>query len=769
MKKKFKILLGVSSGLLLSGAVVLTSIHAESYLNYKNYVIDAAYAISDGYYMNLNSSNSPKLKYSPFYKEITFKNYNDEDIVFVTKRAQSYSGGFIRLSGGNSAQNPNDGGCFYNDFIEDSKNFNGLDGITSITVVFSSLNGKLTLKTGKDLNYNFTKELTSGVETTFSTLDAPSHFSLENLSGAGSENDVSIESITIKYHSYSYYEDLNPDFDNIMGTQAQQSIAPGASYTVTPNYNATNKNYLKLLYETNQNIKGEITYHNNSSTSTKRTELFYLEKDTTEFKTFLDAFRNSAKGKFEKTIESIKFTNVGKSTATFTLKQVFINNTSFTRSDNYFIQDSMIKASISLKLGGAISGIQNISTANGYNIQEYVTTDGEIKIRSRDNNTDDINNVIVNHPNLVNTFDLGREVQQSYYIGVDSSNGYTRGTYQNKTRDYNPVQAGDDGRNESQIVDFKITKLESGEITSIYVKTKACDWAKDNSLTNSYMENTYTIKNSLLYVTNRFVDWSGFTNYPFDDTYSPTYISNATAQTLGYNGKSTTTGYVGKQQLELPAFYVSHPLKYYSTVADNNNILIFDDKQGWDEGTSEQAHAYYGASGQANNMVVSGTYNGENTYKSSSNSGSYHYATRIHPENWLGYFNEDHFGVAVYIPANNYHHEGNRHVFLAGNYNSSHNADQKVNRAYLNSNYETTYAPYNKGSWITKKVDLTLESYLTDNNNYMSTKLGFFPHEYVPIEWTYAIGADYLNNLRTKFRNISDINNDFRVWSGAEI
>lgn len=769
MKKRNKTILLISGGLLLTAATVLTTIHAQSYLSYENTIIKAAYALTDGYTLTCDSTNSPNLKYSPFDNAYEVKNYNNDNITFIAKRAMSYSGGYLRLSGGNSANNARDCGCIYNDFIEDSKNFNGLDGISSITVNFTSTSGKLTLKTGRDLTYGTSQELSSGVAVQFNSLEAPSHFRLENTSGAGESNDVLISSIVINYHSYNYYDELNPDFTEVMGTQAQQSIAPGSSYEVSPNYNANSENYLKLLYSTNQNIRGEIIYHNNNSTSTKNTETFFLEKDTDEFKTFLDAFRNSAVAKYSKTIEKIRFTNVGKTTATFTLKHVFMNTNSFTRSDNYFIQDNMIKVAISLKLGGAIAGIQNISTANGYNIQEYVTTDGEIKIRSKDGNPDSINNVIVDHPNLVNTFDLGREIQQSYYIGVDSTNGYTRGSYGGKTRDYNPVQAGDDGRNESQIVDFAIERDAGGAITSIYVKTKACDWAKSNSLTSSYMENTYTIKNNLLYVNNRFVDWSGFSNYPFDDNYTAKYISNSQATSLGYGSKQTTTGYVGKQQVELPAFYVSHPLSYYSTVAETNNVLVFDKNQGWDEGTSEQAHAYAGTQGQSDNMVSSGTYNGQTTYKSSSASNSYHYATRVHPEDWMGYFNEDHFGVAVYMPATSYNHEGNRHVFLAGNYKSSHNADTKANRAYLDENYDEKYAPYSKGSWISKKIDLTLQSYLTDNTNYMSTKLGFYPHEYVPLEWTYAIGADYLNNLRSKFNAISDINNNFAVWSGAEI
>lgn len=755
--KKAKLIFGISGGLVLISTAVILGHYSFSMLNSSD-PVNVAYAVTEDFTLTLDSSNEFDFKYFPFDTEFNVKNYNNDDITFVYKRAQSTSGQLMTLSGGA------EGGYLYNKFIDDKANYNGLDGITSIKVKFSTTNGTLILKTGKDdEQYSNSRKISSNQEILFDKdIDAPSHFRLENKSGAGAANDIAIEAITIKYHGYDYYGSINPDFEQIYGTQSQQNIGVNSSYSLNPNYNGGNKNYYKINYSSSENIKGEIVYHNNSNSTVKNTETFYLEKGNgKQFCTYLDAFRNSAYAKYEKTIETIKFTNVGHSSATFTLQYFGANNSEYTRGTIYTIDDGSIEVGISLRLGGAINSIRNISTSTGYNIKEYVTNSGEIKIRSGDNNPDSIYRVLANNPNLVNSFDLGREVQQSYYIGVDSSNGYTRGSYDGKSRDYNPVQAGDDGRNESQIVDFKVTKDVNGKNASIWLRTKACDWAKSNNVTNSYMENTYTIKNGLLYVTNRFVDFTGFTNYPFDDSFAPEYISNSTAISRGYNGKSTTFGYVGKQTIELPAFYVSHPLNYYSTVSEDSRVLVFDQNQGWNSNTTEQSHTYISGSNQ--NMVESGSYNGETTYRSSASKGKYHYATRIHPENWVGYFNEDKFGVAVYMPATSYNHEGNRHVFTSGNFDSSHSAKSKVNMAYLDSNYELKY---NGSTW--SFANFTLESYLTNNTNYMSTLLGFYPHEYVPLEWTYAVGADYLSNLRSKFNSISDINNNFSVWSGCE-
>lgn len=725
--------------------------------------IIAAYALDEAYTLTLSSANAIDFAYSPFEDDFAVNNYNDDPIVFKYKRAQAAPGAFVKLSGAG------DGGFIYNDYLESSVNFNGLDGIDKITINYSSSAGSLRLYYSFASNdFNQFVPVVSGQQIIF-TDSYPSHIKIANESGAGSVHDVVINSVIIKYQSYSFYEQYEPEFTTILNNQPIQTLGAKETYTVTipsSTSNVGDKNYLHLDYTSTQNIKGTITYKNNV-TEEVASENFFLEKEVIAFNTFLDAFRNSAKANFEKTILSLSFQNVGSSSATFKLNSFGMNNRQYSRGDIFYIADDMIEVGVSLRLGGAVASVKNISTATGYNIQEYVTMDGEIKIKSSDDNPDDIRNVIIDHPNLVNSFDLGREVQQSYYIGVDETNGYTRHQYDGQDRDYNPVQAGDNHRNESQIVDFSITRDSEHKITAIWIKTKACDWAADNFSTDSYMENTYTVSNGLIHVNNRFVDFSNFANYPFDDTLAPSYISNAMATANGWGGRNTSFGFLGKQTVELPAFYVSHPLSYYSSYVENR--LIFDNQQGWNSNTAEQVHV------NTDELAIAwGTYNGEPIYKSAKTSGTYHYATRNHPEDWMGYFNEDFFGVGIYIPATSFHRDGNyRHVFTSGNYHQSHNASEKINRAYLDENYELQYARYGRPYFFSWEFyNLEIESYVVDNTNYMSSILGFYPHEYVVLDWSYAIGADYLDNLRTKFNNLKDnavINNNFSVWSGAEI
>ncbi len=757
MKKK--LIFGLSLGVLLTTATGLTIASLTS--TPERPVYHPAMAVSDGYTMTINKIDGYSFEYSPFEEEFKKNNFNEDPISFRYKRASSYSNGLVTLSGAG------DGGFIYNPWLNTSKNYNGLDGIDSITVNFNTKKGKLHLSYGMSSNeYLDTVELTSGIELSLEGIN-PSHIKIINTSGAGHENEVSIVSISVHYHSYTFYEEQSSEFETVISSVSLTSINVGSSITLTPagdKGDIANNNYLRFNYKSSENLEGTINYVKKGST-TQYSEPIFLSKNDKVFSTFLDAFRNSAKGNFAKVITSITLKNVGHSTATFSLTNVGVSSRVYYRNDTYYVGDNMVRLGISMRYGGSIVSVQNVSTASGYNIQEYVTTDGEIKIRSADNNPDDINNVIKTHPNLANIYDLGREIQQSYYIGVDETNGYTRHKYNNAYVDYNPVQAGDQNRNESKIVDYEVKRGASENITSIYVKVMACDWADSNALTKSYMENTYTVDNGLIYVNNRFTDWSGFSNYPFDDGYIPSFISTATAQANGWGNRNTVKGYLGFQTAELPAVYIAHPLNYFSAMYDGQ--LVFDKNQGWDQGTTAIEHLSNA------NMQSAGTYNGWETYKSGLSSRSYHYTLRNHSEDWLGYFNEDKFGVGIYMPATSFNRDGNyRHIFSSGNLYESHNASDKKNRYYLDENYNTKTASYSKGLWGIGKKDLTLESALTDNTNYCTTILGFYPHEYVTLDWTYAIGADYLANLRTKFNNLktnSTINNDFTVWSGAEI
>lgn len=215
---------------------------------------------------------------------------------------------------------------------------------------------------------------------------------------------------------------------------------------------------------------------------------------------------------------------------------------------------------------------------------------------------------------------------------------------------------------------------------------------------------------------------------------------------------STSTPHFAIQ--ELPAVYTVHPLDYFSSVFDGKEI--FDNKLGWNVGTT--------AVESVSKLTIN---NGDNTYRPDLEEGSYHYEFRKHINNWCGYLNEDKFGVAIYMDAGRYNHDSiDRHVYIAGNYKNTHNISDSYNRSYLNSSNKSTTPT------ATSFLSSPIPSYKIDNTNYISTALGFFPQEYDLLSWDYAIGADDLTVLKTKFATLKEsgeLTNDFTQWAGALI
>ena len=104
--------------------------------------------------------------------------------------------------------------------------------------------------------------------------------------------------------------------------------------------------------------------------------------------------------------------------------------------------------------------------------------------------------------NILNNFDTGRLIQQSYYGTGDPP--YVRGEFMSNSWVYNPVQGGDRGNNKSKLIDARVSEGE------VYVKCRPRDWGHDGGTTYSYMENRYKLDGDYLVVDNRFVDFSGW-------------------------------------------------------------------------------------------------------------------------------------------------------------------------------------------------------------------------------------------------------------------
>lgn len=134
--------------------------------------------------------------------------------------------------------------------------------------------------------------------------------------------------------------------------------------------------------------------------------------------------------------------------------------------------------------------------------------------------------------NLINRYDAGRLVQQSYY--GTASEEYSPETFMGNVWAYNPVQGGNQYNDSSKIVDLRICE------NSLYVKCRPLDWAKSKEhITPSYMEATYEFTENSIHVKCRFVDFS-----LYDNTEARTQ--------------------------EIPAFYCIEPLNNFIYYAGDN-------------------------------------------------------------------------------------------------------------------------------------------------------------------------------------------------------
>lgn len=317
------------------------------------------------------------------------------------------------------------------------------------------------------------------------------------------------------------------NFQQIYQSDKNYALTENESVEIAIGSDIGDKNYLKIELNTNVNLVGYIYYENSTNATQNNKEKIYIEKGATEFTTFLDAFRIGAKGAFKKKLAKISLQNVEQSEGNILVKSVKISDRTYDRTEQLYIDDGSLKLGTALSHGGAIRHIEKLNAG----VVEYIDEEGNVRIEPNILDTSGLE-LISDEVNLVNIFDLGREIQQSYYAMVTEENGYapTEEILYDAYLRYNPVQAGSAGDKESQIIDYKVTDKE------IYVKVRPTEWFFDNILSDSYMENRYYFDlPGVVIAYNRFVNFSQFT------------------------GMETTA--ITPQ--EMPAAYVVQPLNYF--------------------------------------------------------------------------------------------------------------------------------------------------------------------------------------------------------------
>lgn len=277
-------------------------------------------------------------------------------------------------------------------------------------------------------------------------------------------------------------------------------------------------NYFGIAYFSDSYIKGIIEYKTGVS---DKSEEFFLEP-CSEADTFYSFIDNCLENTKADAVYSLTFEPLNTESASLRICGFSVFNRSVPEREIY-IENSNYKLGVDLLWGGALSYLEDLNS----NV-EAVSVDGKIKIDSNASerySTESVNSNV----NLINRYDAGRLVQQSYY--GTASGEYEPGEFMGNVWAYNPVQGGNQYNDSSKIVDLRITD------SSIYIKCRPLDWSKSKEhITPSYMEATYEFVNETVHASCRFVDFSEYNN-------------------------------TESRSQELPAFYCAEPLNnfvYYS-------------------------------------------------------------------------------------------------------------------------------------------------------------------------------------------------------------
>ncbi len=266
-------------------------------------------------------------------------------------------------------------------------------------------------------------------------------------------------------------------------------------------------NRFDLEYELSGPVRGVIAYMLEGETYS---EEFYLTQADTAFSQLIDGYLDGRTGT---QVSSITFTPLQQGPVTLQLKSAGLA-VQEVLPDEYTLENDRYRLGIRLSWGGGISLLEDKTCPR-----------------------DDVSN-------LLNCFDTGRLIQQSYY-GVTNEDGYESGTYNGNVWPYNPVQGGDLTGNKSKLVAVDITE------NAVTLTSRPLDWAKQDTLTWAYYTNTYTLQDDIVRVDNTVIDFSGFDNPIRHQELPAFYTISALGNFVFYDGSAPWTDDALRYEREL--------------------------------------------------------------------------------------------------------------------------------------------------------------------------------------------------------------------------
>jgi len=481
-------------------------------------------------------------------------------------------------------------------------------------------------------------------------------------------------------------------------------------------------NRYELAYISDSYVKGTITWGQDENGKDISEDFFLEPSDEGTFASYIDGYiTKNDNGTFDDPsddyletetrsgIQKIKFTFLDKDFGKFELL-------SLTTIDVPELSDSMVykengeyKVGIDLAFGGVVSYIEDLDDdvrariyetgANNPNgSKQYITrVDYENLLESGHAAESEA-------VNLINTFDRGRYLQQSYY-GTDQP-PFEMGSYNGEPWSYNPVQGGNIrdkdtgyGNEASKIIDYRKTDKE------LYIKTRPLDWGKnsieyeDSYITDSYMEAWYVFEDGMIKTYCRFVDFSG-------------YPSNFTDQ-------------------ELPALYTIEPL---------NHLVYYGSEKSEEKVKEENITLTEKGEDNPEFWGVSSNYNAY--HKDNPQEGDISYPLdndRYCSENWAAFTassNADSFGIGVYSPGVT--------DFTVGTYPQIYNTIDNGDRTYT----ETTNKNYRHAQSVNPSAE--------DPTSYIAPVDQMTFESYKPYEYSYYVTTGTAAKIREDFNSIAD-------------